>query len=65
VTLWDVGSGQALRPLQGHGYLVTDGAFSADGTLFVSASADGTAIVWDVATGKDLHTFGQRNVDAR
>ncbi len=36
-----------------HGEEVQDAEFSPDGTRFVTASADGTARIWDVATGKE------------
>lgn len=42
----------------GHGEQVTALAFSPDGTLLLSGSDDKTARVWDLATGRELHTFG-------
>ena len=32
-------------------------AFSPDGKLVVTASIDGTARIWDVASGRSLHTL--------
>ena len=37
-----------------HGDEVQDAEFSPDGTRFVTASADGTARIWDVATGRPI-----------
>lgn len=36
---------------------VTSAVFSADGGRIATSSADGTARVWDAATGKTLHSF--------
>ncbi len=43
--------------LAGHTGPVTSAAFSPDGALIVTAGDDGTAKVWDVATGTELHTL--------
>ncbi|HTX64373.1 MAG TPA: hypothetical protein VMD31_01260 [Opitutaceae bacterium] len=37
-----------------HGDEVQDAEFSPDGTRFVTASADGSARIWDVAAGKEI-----------
>jgi uncharacterized protein YjiK len=55
--LWDVKTGNALRPLIGHGDRVTSVAFSPDGKTVVSGSADKTVILWDVETGDLLKTL--------
>ena len=52
--LW--GPGGAQRELTGHRSAILDIAFSADGKRVVTASADHTARVWDVATGKLVAT---------
>jgi WD40 repeat protein len=43
-----------LHVLRGHTDLVSSAAFSRDGTRAVTASADGTARVWDAASGHEL-----------
>ena len=40
--------------LQGHGADVKSVAFSSDGTLIATASADGTARIWNATTGQNL-----------
>ena len=42
------------RGLRGHTDTVTSAAFSPDGRQVVTASVDGTARVWDAATGQSL-----------
>ena len=41
----------------GHANLVTSGAFSPDGTYVLTGSHDQTALLWDVATGRELRRF--------
>ncbi len=49
VRLWDVTTGQPLRTFRGHAQAVLGLAFAPDGRRLASASADGTALVWDLA----------------
>jgi eukaryotic-like serine/threonine-protein kinase len=48
IRLWDVGSGNEIGRLEGHGGWVGGMAFLPDGESLVSASADGTIRVWDL-----------------
>ncbi len=48
VRLLDVGSAKELRSLRGHRAEINSLAFTADGKALISASDDGTALVWDV-----------------
>jgi WD40 repeat protein len=43
--------------LQGHTHFVTACSFSPDVTKLLSASRDGSVKVWDVASGRPLHTL--------
>lgn len=59
--LW-LGSVHAAEPpepktFKGHDGWVGGVALNADGSRLVTASADKTAIIWDVAKGKALHTL--------
>ena len=47
-------SGQLLHTLIGHFAPLNGIAFSADGTQLATASQDGTAIIWDTASGRQL-----------
>jgi WD40 repeat protein/serine/threonine protein kinase/Flp pilus assembly protein TadD len=57
VILWDAASGERLRTLRGHKHLVQSAAFSPDSQRLVTTSLDGTAKVWQVATGTELRTL--------
>jgi hypothetical protein len=46
-----------LRTLKGHTDTVWSGVFSPDGQLILSASDDGTLILWETASGKRRHTL--------
>ena len=46
--VWDAGTGEVLRTLEGHTDVVTSVAFSPDGTMLAAGSLDGTALVWMV-----------------
>jgi WD40 repeat protein/tetratricopeptide (TPR) repeat protein len=67
VTVWDVGSGQAVRRLPlGHGaaelfFL----AFSPDVRLLVSDNNRDQVIVWDLAAGQVLHTLARHTAGVR
>ena len=52
--VWDAATGQEVHQLTGHAASVLSAAFSPDGRLIVTAGYDGTAWVWDAATGAPL-----------
>ena len=58
VGLWELSTGKERHSLAAHGiHSVTSVAFSPDGTRFLTGSADGTAKLWDTATGELRRTF--------
>jgi WD40 repeat protein len=48
LAVFDVATGKRLRTLRGHAAAITAAAFIPDGSALVTASADGTALIWDV-----------------
>jgi WD40 repeat protein len=57
--VWDVESGKELfrARVTGMGGMAVASAFAADGNLLALASGDGPVDLWDVKTGKRLHTL--------
>ena len=51
--------------IEAHAARVTSIDWNPDGSSFVSASADGTARVWDAGDGSLLRTFGESGAGAR
>ncbi|CAH0551749.1 unnamed protein product [Brassicogethes aeneus] len=69
VRIWDwvPGSGYVQRvtsPLRAHKYQVTCVRISPQGSLFASASVDGTAVLWNLHFSKKLFTMTQVNGDS-
>ncbi|HEY5934134.1 MAG TPA: hypothetical protein VIU61_05860, partial [Kofleriaceae bacterium] len=54
VQIWNLDTRQRIATMRGHQSDVTEVAFSHDGARIVSASADGSARIWDTATGEAL-----------
>lgn len=50
--LWDAKTGAFKLALEGHSGYVRHAAFTPDQAFVVTSSADGSARVWDVASGK-------------
>lgn len=48
VSLWDVKTGQEKKTFMGHTDWIHNVLFSPDGTTLVSASRDGTILLWDL-----------------
>src|SRR5262249_607630 len=62
IQFYDVVSWQLVREFVGHqvGGWVAGIAFTPDSKEMVSASSDGTARLWEVATGRFIHYIGDR-----
>ena len=45
--VWNVDTGECMKTLEGHDGRVMSAVFSADGSLVLTASEDGTCGVWD------------------
>ncbi|CAI9292148.1 unnamed protein product [Lactuca saligna] len=50
IMMWDVSNGRCVTPLVGHTSCVWSLAFSCEGSLLASGSADSTVKLWDVNT---------------
>jgi WD40 repeat protein len=59
VHLWDVATGKHRLALAGHDRYVASAAFTPDGKLLASASADDTIRLWDPRTGKAIRVIKQ------
>jgi WD40 repeat protein/serine/threonine protein kinase len=58
IALWDAGSGELRRTMQGHSAGALRGLeFSPGGKLLASWGTDGSAILWDVASGQERRIF--------
>src|SRR5262245_57199598 len=57
VRLRDARTAALLRDVPGHKGTIQGFAFRRDGSRLVTAGTDHTAIVWEVQTGKRLHTL--------
>jgi len=55
--IWDAHTGSLIQALENSPCKQNSIAFTADGARFVAAGENGSAFVWDVSTGRLLHTF--------
>ena len=57
ILIRETNSRKILHTLEGHTQGVSSVCFSLDGTLLLSTSDDGTAKIWESASGKLIHTL--------
>ncbi len=57
LALWDLARAKLLRTFTGHTNTITAFGFTPDGRILYSGSNDGTARLWDVATGNEVARF--------
>ncbi|MFF0000941.1 AAA family ATPase [Streptomyces avermitilis] len=62
--MWDLDSGQEQQ-FTGHTDIVLSMAVTSDGTCAITGSQDETARVWDLATGRELHTLSGHAASVR
>jgi WD40 repeat protein len=63
--LWEAATGKAVATLSGHTGGVGAVAFSPDGKLVLTGSADNTARLWEAATGKPVATLSGHTIGVR
>jgi WD40 repeat protein len=59
VRVWDVATGGQLHCFQGHQHLVRAPAFHPSRPWLISASSDGSVILWDLEAGRSLGVLHQ------
>ena len=59
VTLWDVETGRNRTTLHGHTERISNISFSPDGATLAAGIRDGTVKLWDIKTGKTMHTYNR------
>ena len=57
VTLWNVKTGKDLTTLHGHTERIPAVAFSPDGKTLASGLRNRTVKLWDIETGRNIHTY--------
>jgi WD40 repeat protein len=55
--VWDATAGKVLTTLSGHSGALTNASFSPNGRFALTASKDGSTLVWDIITGKNVASF--------
>ena len=62
---WQRQTHLALKTIRGHSKVVFSVAYSPDGQRLVSGSFDGTARIWDLASGRELVTLKGHSAEIR
>ncbi|MFO0923386.1 MAG: WD40 repeat domain-containing protein [Pirellulales bacterium] len=61
IFIWDAEDGRLVSRMKGHGGNITSLCFGPDGKWLISASTDRTVKSWDVSTGDNILSYGERN----
>ncbi|KAJ3344775.1 hypothetical protein HDU91_000114 [Kappamyces sp. JEL0680] len=59
IKVFDLHTGASPKILKGHRHNIPSVSFTSDGSHLLSASIDGSAIIWEVATGQSTGYLGQ------
>ena len=64
ITLWDMGTGRAVRQFLGHTEMVDDNiCVTPDGKRLLSGGHDGLVRLWDIETATPIHSFHEKYCD--
>jgi WD40 repeat protein len=61
IRLWNLEADDGERNLTGPAEIVTNFAFTADGSRLLAGSKDGSVRLWNTKTGEELHRIRQEN----
>jgi hypothetical protein len=62
ISLWNLEAGDVKRNLEGPAEIVTNLAFTADGSTVLAGSKDGSVHLWNTKTGAEVHRFRREDV---
>jgi hypothetical protein len=69
IRLWNVETGKVERNLKGRAEIISNCAFTADGSKLLAGDKDGVVRLWNVKTGKELYSFrhqrGHRRITSK
>jgi hypothetical protein len=63
IRVWNLESGKLECGLEASGEIITNCAFTADGSKVLAGGKDGVVRLWNVETGKKLHGFRIENAE--
>ena len=61
IFIWDAESGNAISCMRGHAANITSMCFGPDGKWIISASTDRTVRSWDVESGNNILSHGEKH----
>ena len=63
--LWDIHSGECVRVITGHAAPLSTISISPLGKIAVSGDYDGKMVLWDLDSGKKVHSFFTRGSEQK